>query len=41
MCPHEIEAVKGYCLEDSYGEEWEERYRDCVKDPRISSGPCF
>ena len=36
MCPHEIEAVKGYCLEDSYGEEWEERYRDCVKDPRIS-----
>lgn len=36
MCPHEIEAVKGYCLEDSYGEEWEERYWDCVKDRRIS-----
>ncbi|MCD8170211.1 MAG: ribonucleoside-diphosphate reductase subunit alpha, partial [Clostridiales bacterium] len=36
MCPHEIEAVKGYCLEDSYGEEWEERYWDCVSDQRIS-----
>ncbi|RJW53738.1 ribonucleoside-diphosphate reductase subunit alpha [Clostridiales bacterium TF09-2AC] len=36
MCPHEIEAVKGYCLEDSYGEEWEERYWDCVRDQRIS-----
>lgn len=36
MCPHEIEAVKGYCLEDSYGKEWEERYWDCVRDRRIS-----
>lgn len=36
MCPHEIESVKGYCLEDSFGDEWEERYRDCVGDERIS-----
>ena len=36
MCPHEVEAAKGYCLEDSYGAEWEERYWDCVKDRRIS-----
>lgn len=36
MCPHEIETVKGYCLEDCYGEEWEEKYRDCVEDDRIS-----
>ncbi len=36
MCPHEIEKVKGYCLEDSYGREWEERYLDCVNDSRIS-----
>ncbi len=36
MCPHEIEAVKGYCLEDSYGKAWEERYWDCVRDQRIS-----
>jgi ribonucleoside-diphosphate reductase, alpha subunit len=35
MCPHEIETVKGYCLEDCYGEEWEEKYLDCVKDPKI------
>lgn len=36
MCPHEIEKVKGYALEDFYGEEWEEKYFDCVQDPRIS-----
>ena len=36
MCPHEIQTVKGYCLEDCYGEQWEERYLDCVKDDRIS-----
>lgn len=36
MCPHEITSVKGYALEDYYGEEWERRYRDCVNDPRIS-----
>ncbi len=35
MCPHEIRCVKGYSLEDSWGEEWEERYRSCVADPRI------
>ena len=36
FCPNEIERVKGYCLEDSYGEEWERRYMDCVNDRRIS-----
>lgn len=36
MCPHEIEAVKGYCLEDSFGDLWEKRYWECVKDDRIS-----
>ncbi|MBQ8376234.1 MAG: ribonucleoside-diphosphate reductase subunit alpha [Akkermansia sp.] len=35
MCPHEIRMVKGYALEDSYGEEWEERYHSCVADSRI------
>ncbi len=35
MCPHEILMVKGYSLEDCYGEEWEEKYWDCVKDERI------
>ena len=35
MCPHDILQVKGYALEDSYGEQWERRYRDCVADPRI------
>lgn len=36
MCPHQILTVKGYALEDSFGEEWEERYLDCVNDIRIS-----
>ena len=35
MCPHEIKSVKGYALEDSYGDEWEERYHSCVADSRI------
>ena len=36
MDPHDIMQVKGYCLEDSFGEEWEKRYWDCVNDVRIS-----
>lgn len=36
MCPHDILQVKGYALEDFYGDEWERRYRDCVADARIS-----
>lgn len=36
FCPHEIMTLKGYCLEDYYGEEWEKRYLGCVNDPRLS-----
>lgn len=36
LCPHEVFSVKGYALEDYFGEEWERRYLDCVADPRIS-----
>lgn len=36
MCPHEIKTIKGYSLEDYYGEEWEKRYFDCVNDARIN-----
>jgi ribonucleoside-diphosphate reductase alpha chain len=36
MCPHEIKSVKGYSLEDYYGQEWEEKYADCISDPAIS-----
>lgn len=35
MCPHEIKTIKGYALEDFYGEEWEEKYYECVNDERI------
>lgn len=34
--PHEIRQVKGYAIEDSWGEEWERRYNECVADPRLS-----
>ena len=33
--PHEVLTIKGYSLEDYWGEEWEERYLDCVHDNRI------
>lgn len=36
MDPHEIMQVKGYCLEDTFGEDWEKKYWDCVSDVRIS-----
>ncbi len=39
MDPHDILTVKGYALEDTYGEEWEEKYWDCVHDSRISKRP--
>ncbi len=35
MCPHQILCVKGYSLEDFWGEEWQRRYLDCVADNRI------
>ena len=35
MCPHEIQNVKGYALEDCWGEEWTQKYLDCVHDSRI------
>lgn len=36
FCPHEILTLKGYSLEDYYGEEWEQRYLDCVHDTRLT-----
>ena len=36
FCPHEIHEVKGYFLEDYFGEEWETRYEECVADSRLS-----
>lgn len=35
MDPHEIRSVKGWSLEDSWGEEWEKRYDECISDERI------
>lgn len=36
MCPHDIYEIKGYYLEDCFGEEWEKKYYECVDDERIS-----
>lgn len=33
MCPHEI---KGYYLEDYYGDIWQQKYYECVEDERIT-----
>lgn len=34
--PHEVLEKKGYSLEDFYGKEWEEKYRECIADKNIS-----
>lgn len=36
MCPHEISKEMGFHLEDYFGQEWEERYWQCVKNPKLS-----
>ena len=41
MCPHEILAVKGYALEDCFGEEWTRKYLECVADARIKRSGSF
>lgn len=35
MCPHEVKSIKGYCLEDAWGNEWKEKYLDCVHDSNV------
>ena len=34
--PHEVESRKGWCLEDSFGEEWTRKYLELVADQRVS-----
>ncbi len=36
FCPNDVMSVRGYCLEDHYGEEWERRYLECIDDLRIT-----
>lgn len=35
MCPHEILTYRGYALEDYFGDEWVEKYKECIEDDRI------
>ncbi|NLC96840.1 MAG: ribonucleoside-diphosphate reductase subunit alpha [Erysipelotrichaceae bacterium] len=34
--PHEVFTVKGYHLEDHYGDDWKEKYLECIVDGKIS-----
>ncbi|TFE28109.1 ribonucleoside-diphosphate reductase subunit alpha [Cohnella luojiensis] len=34
--PHEIRTTMGFSIEDSYGEEFERRYAECVNNPALS-----
>lgn len=34
--PHEVLMKKGFSLEDYYGDEWEEKYKECIEDENIS-----
>lgn len=36
MDPHEIFEIKGYNIEDYYGQKWLDRYYDCLRDDRIT-----
>ncbi|MCL6632515.1 MAG: ribonucleoside-diphosphate reductase subunit alpha [Alicyclobacillus herbarius] len=35
FCPHEVEQVMGFRLEDSWGEEFERRYQACIDNPQL------
>lgn len=34
--PHEVREVMGFSLEDSFGEEFSQRYQQCAEDPRLT-----
>ncbi|MCL6442525.1 MAG: ribonucleoside-diphosphate reductase subunit alpha [Alicyclobacillus sp.] len=35
FCPHEVEQVMGFRLEDAWGEEFERRYQACIDHPKL------
>ena len=39
LCPHEVLSVKGYALEDYWGDEWTRRYKECLQDSRLAKRP--
>ena len=34
--PHEVRQVLGFSLEDSFGDEFNQRYEQCVQEPRLT-----
>lgn len=34
--PHEVRTTMGWAIEDSWGEEWERRYEECINHPTLS-----
>lgn len=35
FCPYEIKEVMGFNLEDYWGEEWEQRYKECINNKNL------
>lgn len=35
FCPHEIEQVMGFRLEDTWGDDWEEKYQACIRNKNL------
>lgn len=35
FCPHEIRSFMGYSIEDTYGEDFEKKYWECVNHPLL------
>ncbi|MDO5718857.1 MAG: ribonucleoside-diphosphate reductase subunit alpha [Tissierellia bacterium] len=35
FCPHEIKSEMGFNLEDFYGDDWVEKYKECVENPKL------
>jgi len=36
FCPHEVQNIMGFTLEDYWGEEWEAKYLLCVNEKKLS-----
>lgn len=36
FCPHEIQQVMGFNLEDTYGDEWLDKYNQCIANEKLS-----
>jgi ribonucleoside-diphosphate reductase alpha chain len=35
FCPHEVKKTMGFNLEDAWGEEWEQKYQQCIDNKNL------